>query len=270
MGDLVKRVLTWLPLAWRIRLFEWFGASLDDARLAEGVRRVAASRADRLSSAEALRFLLHLDTQLYRLQGKQAVRHGSGVHVKHRLMGYHDFFVNRLQPGERVLDVGCGNGALSRDMAERGKCRVLGIDLNAEHIATACRDHAHPDVEYRLGDATEASSHPGRHEVVTLSNVLEHLSDRPAFLRRLVRRVQPERLLIRVPLFEREWRVPLKRELGVEWRLDSTHETEYTLESYREEMGEAGLCITHLEVRWGEIWAEVRPEAEESTAGDRS
>ena len=66
--------------------------------------------------------------------------------------------------------------------------------------------------------------------------------------------------MLRVPLFEREWRVPLKKELGLEWRLDSTHETEYTLESFEEEMSRAGLRIAHLEVRWGEIWAETHPK----------
>ena len=36
-----------------------------------------------------------------------------------------------------------------------------------------------------------------------------------------------------------------------------THETEYTLETFAEEMKEAGLSIQHLEVRWGEIWSVV-------------
>ena len=66
-------------------------------------------------------------------------------------------------------------------------------------------------------------------------------------------------LLIRVPLFERDWRIPLRRELGVEYRLDPTHETEYTLESFAAEMHEAGLRVTHQEVRWGEVWAECEP-----------
>lgn len=52
----------------------------------------------------------------------------------------------------------------------------------------------------------------------------------------------------------------LKRELGVEWRLDPTHETEYTLESFAEELAAASLRITHQEVRWGEIWAEAIPD----------
>jgi 2-polyprenyl-3-methyl-5-hydroxy-6-metoxy-1,4-benzoquinol methylase len=95
-------------------------------------------------------------------------------------------------------------------------------------------------------------------DVIILSNVLEHLPNRPPFLQKVQQRIKPDRFLIRVPLFERDWRVPLKKELGVEWRLDLTHETEYTQESFAEEMAEAGLKIKHQEVRWGEIWAEVR------------
>ena len=61
-------------------------------------------------------------------------------------------------------------------------------------------------------------------------------------------------------LFEREWRVPLKRELGVAWKLDPTHQTEYSIESFAEEMNEAGIGIKYQEVRWGEIWAVVVPK----------
>ena len=97
-------------------------------------------------------------------------------------------------------------------------------------------------------------------DVVILSNVLEHLEDRPVFLRRLVRAVQPKRILIRVPLFERDWRVPLKEELGMDYRLDPTHYTEYTLESFASEIQAAHLMLTRQEVRWGEIWAEAAPQ----------
>jgi hypothetical protein len=37
----------------------------------------------------------------------------------------------------------------------------------------------------------------------------------------------------------------------VEWRLDTTHETEYTLESFVDEISKAGCRIVHQEVRWG-------------------
>jgi hypothetical protein len=68
----------------------------------------------------------------------------------------------------------------------------------------------------------------------------------------------PSKLLIRVPLFERDWRVPLKRELGIDWRLDPTHEIEYTPESFNEELVQASMEVIFIEIHWGEIWAEVQ------------
>jgi len=62
-----------------------------------------------------------------------------------------------------------------------------------------------------------------------------------------------------VPLFERDWRVPLKKELGIDYRLDSTHCIEYTQEEYFEELHQAGLKTTNTEFRWGEIWSVVEP-----------
>ena len=219
---------------------------------------VAYRRALALPPYEGIRFLLRLDSELYAREGQAAIRYGNGEHPKHRLTRYHDFFVARVQPGEHVLDIGCGMGAVARDVAERSRAVVVGMDLDAESIATARSRYAHPRVEYRVGNAL--ADLPGeRFDVVILSNILEHLPERPAFLQRVVQAVQPSRLLIRVPLFERDWRVPLKRELGVEWRLHSGHETEYTLESFAEELTTAGLRITHQQVRWGEIWAEVIP-----------
>jgi len=219
-------------------------------------RRVAALPAD-----EALRFLFRLDHRLYSLQGQKAIEYDSGIHTKHRHIRYHDFFVGRVSPGERVLDIGCGIGAVAYDVAEKAGAHVVGIDLNPDNITLAHQRHAHPRVEYRVGDALRDLP-DGPFDVVILSNVLEHLPERPAFLCRVLEVARPSRILIRVPLFERDWRVPLKRELGVEWQLDATHKTEYTLESFAEEMAAAGLKITQQEVRWGEIWAEVLPDAQ--------
>ena len=217
-------------------------------------RRVAALPAD-----EALRFLFHLDAALYPLQGQKAIEYDGGIHTKHRHTRYHDFFVARVRAGERVLDIGCGMGAMAYDVAEKAGAHVVGIDLNADNIALARERYVHPRVEYRIGDALQELPN-GSFDVVILSNILEHLPERPAFLRRVQEVARPSRFLIRVPLFERHWNVPLKRELGVEWRLDPTHETEYTMESFAEELAAASLRSTHQEVRWGEVWAEAMPD----------
>lgn len=220
---------------------------------------VIGRRIETLSPAEGLTFLLSLDASLYQLQGRLSVAYDGGVHTKHRHTRYHDFFTDRIHQKERVLDVGCGIGALAFDVAQKSGATVYGVDLNEDNITVAKMRYHHPNVTYQLGDAL-LLPFQGLFDVVILSNVLEHLEDRTEFLRRLLKVVGLGRLLIRVPLFERDWRVPLKRELGLEYMLDPTHCTEYTLESFASEMRESGLRITHQEVRWGEIWAETKPD----------
>lgn len=214
----------------------------------------------RLASAgDALRFLFDLESRLYPLEGQYAVAYDGGIHTKHRHTQYHDFFVERLQPGERVLDIGCGNGFLAYDMAAKGGGHVTGIELNAENVATARQKFSHPNIKFIHGDALKDLP-SGAYNTVVLSNVLEHLPGRIDFLRRIRERLHPARFLLRVPLFERDWRVPLKKELGVEWRLDATHETEYTQEQFACELACADLYITDFQIRWGEIWCEARSD----------
>jgi len=232
-------------------------ARLLPARLVErAVIRVLQARALSLPPRDALRLLFAVDSELYGLQGELAVALGGGTHTKHRHMAYHDFFTARIGAEERVLDVGCGIGALAHSIAERAGARVTAVDIEQDKIDQARVKYPHPRIDYVVGDATRDLP-PGSYDVVVLSNVLEHLADRPQFLRAVMERVEAPRALIRVPLFERDWRVPLKRELGVEWRLDPTHETEYTIEDFASEMRAAGLVIAEQQLRWGEIWAEV-------------
>jgi 2-polyprenyl-3-methyl-5-hydroxy-6-metoxy-1,4-benzoquinol methylase len=205
---------------------------------------------------KVLRFLFRLERWLYYFQGQIASRYGKGEHPKHRLTRYHDFFVNRVQYGERVLDLGCGIGAVANDIADQAEASVVGMDINPECITEARRRYGHTRIEFVCGDILKGVPQ-GDFEVIVLSNILEHLKNRSEFLQRLQSQIQPSRFLIRVPLFERDWRVPLMKELGVEWRLDPTHEIEYSLETFAQEIQEAGLEVRYQEVRWGEIWAEV-------------
>lgn len=84
---------------------------------------------------------------------------------------------------------------------------------------------------------------------------MEHIENRKSLLCRIA--IITSKILIRVPCYDRDWRVPLKDELGVDSRLDSTHHIEYTQETFREEIEAAGLTVTHIEIKWGEIWGVV-------------
>jgi ubiquinone/menaquinone biosynthesis C-methylase UbiE len=233
-------------------------ARMPEDKLMPFLAEIAAERANSLPPDKGLKFLFGLDEKLYPVQGWLSVAYDGGVHTKHRHTRYHDFFVNRIHEGERVLDVGCGIGALAIDIAVKSEAFVVGIDLEAKNIAQAKQRFAHPNIDYMVGDATEQAL-DGPFDVAVLSNVLEHIEKRVEFLRGLIRRATPGRVLLRVPMFERDWRVPLKKELGIEFRLDPTHWTEYTPESFVEELASAGLQIKEQEFRWGEIWAEAVP-----------
>lgn len=55
-------------------------------------------------------------------------------------------------PGARVVDLGCGNGALTRQLADRGY-RVLGVDASPEQLALARQTY--PDLTFAEGNALD-------------------------------------------------------------------------------------------------------------------
>ena len=234
-------------------------------RLMPRPRRTALLKAGVFAAARqpakpALLELLELERVVSGQIDLAALQYGDGVHVKHRLMRYHDFFVNRINAGERVLDVGCGYGAVANSIAARAGAQVTGIDLSAANVAQARASYSTAALAFVHGEAPRDLNNE-HFDVIVLSNVLEHVKERREFLATLCAKATPSRLLIRVPMVDREWRVPLRQELGLYHFSDPTHYIEYTRDSFEREMAEAGLVIAHLQVNWGEIWAEVRPRA---------
>lgn len=218
----------------------------------------------RISRAQATRRmtgLLRLQLQLENLLADAGAAMGNGVHVKHRLTGYHEFFVERISKRESVLDVGCGIGVLAISIARRSGAKVVGIDFDRNSIELARAYDQKREIELVYGDATTYDFGNRRFDTIVMSNVLEHIEHRPRLLSALFKQTGAGRALIRVPVLERDWTVPMRRELGLEWRLDTTHFTEYTVPQFHQEMTEAGLDVVSLQVRWSEIWAEVKPSS---------
>lgn len=201
------------------------------------------------------RLALLLHSFSYKLASRFAIGAEGGLHPKHRLMNYHQFFLDHTQSTDRVLDIGCGNGALAFDLASKAKT-VVGIDTNKKNQAAWQTRFARGNLTYHVADATTFS--PEQHfDVVVLSNVLEHIEHRVAFLKR-IKHLAPL-FLIRVPMLDRDWITLYKKELGLEYRLDTTHFTEYTLDQFAQELHDAGLVIQSHSIQFGEIWAVVTP-----------
>lgn len=220
--------------------------------------RLWSSGAARLEPAEGLRRLLQLDDRLQVRIDELAIELDGGVHAKHRLTGYHEFFVAHVEHGDRVLDVGCGKGELAYDLATRAGATVTGLDFGRVHLDFARSHFATGSIEFVEADALIWEP-AGVYDVVVLSNVLEHIAPRVELLQRLREETRANRFLIRVPSRERDWLVPLRAELGLPHFSDPTHDTEYTAAQLGEELGDAGLAIDVLEQRWGELWTVARP-----------
>lgn len=186
---------------------------------------------------------------------RAAIRYEGGIHPKHRLTGYHDFFCDRVHPGERVLDVGCGCGSVAKSIFDKGAL-VTAIDMDLENISLAKSRYGNTAIKFLHGDATRDLPHE-KFDVVVLSNVLEHIKNRTDFIRKAQFSVQPNRFLIRIPLINRDWSVALRKELGLPFYSDPGHYVEYTPESFKEEMNDAGMEVRFMIINWGEIWAEV-------------
>ena len=240
--------LRWLPLSARIKTL---------------MRLIVISTRE-ISPEETLKSLFELENHLYALEGKATIEYGEGIHTKHRHINYHRFFIENIKPGERVLDIGCGNGILSHDIVNNIRdVRVTGVELDGTKIDFAREHYQDPKLSFIQGDALKELP-KGTFEVIVLSNVLEHIRERVEFLRMVVHHTKPKRIIIRVPCFERDWRVPLKKELGVDYRLDSTHYIEYTPEEFFQELQDAGLKSTLTVFRWGEIWSVVEVSDEKT------
>ncbi len=207
---------------------------------------------------DALIFLFNLHKRILTLISDRASDYEGGVHPKHRLMQYHKFFTDRLKAGEKVLDIGSGRAFLANEMAKTGAI-VTGIELSKKNIDISNKLYHQPNLHFILGDAWKDLPQE-KFDVAVMSNVLEHIDDRVGFLKKVQSEAHPARWLIRVPCFDRDWIVPFAEELGVDSRLDETHFTEFTRETFQKEMQAAGLKIVSLDVHWGEIWSELTPK----------
>jgi 2-polyprenyl-3-methyl-5-hydroxy-6-metoxy-1,4-benzoquinol methylase len=62
-----------------------------------------------------------------------------------------------VQPAERVLDVGSGNGVVARELARRG-ASVVASDASDAFIGLARRHSSDRDIDYRVVDATDEAA----------------------------------------------------------------------------------------------------------------
>ncbi|MFV8257216.1 bifunctional 2-polyprenyl-6-hydroxyphenol methylase/3-demethylubiquinol 3-O-methyltransferase UbiG [Bdellovibrio bacteriovorus] len=119
-----------------------------------------------------------------------------------------------------ILDMGCGAGFLSNDLAAAGH-KVTGIDLSTSSLKVAeSRDHTH-SVQYSQGDVYQVPFPNESFDVVAAMDLLEHVSDPQRVIAEASRVLRPGGLFFfntfnKNPL---AWLVVIK---GMEWFVKNT------------------------------------------------
>jgi SAM-dependent methyltransferase len=149
-----------------------------------------------------------------------------------------------------VLDVGGSSGYLGRELARRG-AEVVVIDYDADAVAAARRD----GVDAHVVDITrqDPPGKPGDYDCVLCGDVLEHLADPAAALRRLRPFVAPSgRLVASVPNGA-NWSLRLSLMAG-RWNysdrglLDRTHLRNFTRRSFLDTVRAGGFEVVETDV----------------------
>ncbi len=110
-----------------------------------------------------------------------------------------------LIDGERVLDVGCGDGKVTAELAARiPSGAVLGVDPSHDMIAFAARTHRAPNLVFEVGDA-RALGHTGAFDRVVSFNALHWVQEQDTALRSIHAALRPggHALLQMVPRTQR-------------------------------------------------------------------
>lgn len=123
-------------------------------------------------------------------------RMGDGNQSQRLITGPATLRLLDLQPGEYVLEIACGNGVLTRQLAQLG-ARVLAIDFSQELLNKAlARMSDYADrIAYRLLDATDASQllalGRAKFDAAVCSMALMDIADIEPLLSALTRLLKP-------------------------------------------------------------------------------
>ncbi len=171
-----------------------------------------------------------------------------------RLSKAYDRLASHIEAGQRVLDLGCGTGALALRAAQRG-ARVRGIDTNPEMLEIAARRARAMGLEkevelVEMGVAELDAERPASYDVVTSGLCFSELSeDELRYALEQTRRIlEPGGLLLvadevapRTPvarLLRRLLRFPLS---ALTWLV--TQQTTRALVGLEEKLGKAGFLV---------------------------
>lgn len=212
----------------------------------------------KITSFLFMKFFLKLNTLTYEIISVMSIPYNKGLHPKHAILKYKEWFSDNITNNDIVLDIGSNTGELPKFLSQKAKY-VYGIEIVNKHYLESKKLNIH-NVSFIHADATTYDYQSIKDiTTITLSNVLEHIEDRVLFLKKILSKSifknKKIKVLIRVPMITRDWLPEFKKSVGVEWRLDKTHFIEYRIDDFINEMQKVNIIINKYEVKYGEIYA---------------
>jgi len=130
-------------------------------------------------------------------QAKTGITEAILIERKDLAVGY---LQDRLAPGAKILDAGCGAGITAVELARRG-FRVEGIDISENMIRLSRENLAgsglNPETcSFRIGDILSDPIAPGQFDAVVALGFLQYQADELASLGRMYEVLKPGGLLI--------------------------------------------------------------------------
>lgn len=163
------------------------------------------------------------------------------------------YVAEQVKPGEKLVDLGCGNGRDAIYFAERG-LEVTAIDLSKEAITTLQNKNL-PNICFQCGDVASPAFHkPDSYHNAYSRFSLHAMTEEHAclLLQRVFRSLQPggqffiEVRSVHDPLFGKGEEVGRNS-----WRYDSHYRRFIVLEELVEELFKVGFHVTYAEENTG-------------------
>jgi len=171
-----------------------------------------------------------------------------------------EFLSKYIKPGDAVLDLGCGHGAISHSLSLIVR-KVVGVDSNRDSIDGAIEKYARGARGNLCFIHDEALSYlaqcDDRFNVLVLTHVLEHLDHPKEFLAAYAGYF--EHIFIEVPDFDRTFLNRFRQDLHIsQIYTDADHVTEFDRGELYSLLSELHLGVIDSECRYGvlRVWVE--------------
>ena len=80
-----------------------------------------------------MKFFLRLNTVTYKIISVMSIAYNNGIHPKHEIIKYKEWFLKNINSNDVVLDIGSNTGSLPKFLSEKA-INVYGIEIEKKTL----------------------------------------------------------------------------------------------------------------------------------------